>query len=159
VAGREGKPAYKKHRPIGFGQKKGITMKATMNKLMVVAAVSGLVFAAQASEGELPQTREVAVGISDAFIPGGFDSDSDAYVIASGVFPNGCYTWKRADVKHKDSYNHEIQSVASVSQGMCLMVLVPFTKEIKLGKLDTGKHTLRFLNGDGTYLEKSMVVE
>lgn len=126
---------------------------------MMMAAASGLVFAAQASESELPQTREVAVGISDAFIPGGFDSDSDAYVVASGVFPNGCYTWKRADVKHRDAYSHEVQSVASVSQGMCLMVLVPFTKEIKLGKLDTGKHTLRFLNGDGTYLEKSMVVE
>jgi len=39
------------------------------------------------------------------------------------------------------------------------MVLVPFTKEIRLGKLQTGKHALRFLNGDGTYLEKSLVVE
>jgi hypothetical protein len=39
------------------------------------------------------------------------------------------------------------------------MVLVPFTKEVKLGKLNSGKHTLKFLNGDGTYLEKTMAVE
>jgi hypothetical protein len=39
------------------------------------------------------------------------------------------------------------------------MVLVPFNKEIKLGKFNAGKHTLKFVNGDGTYLEKTMVVE
>lgn len=106
-----------------------------------------------------PQYKDVQIGISDAYIPGGFDSDADAYVVTSGVFPNGCYRWKNADIKNVDSYTHEIKSTASVSQGMCIMVLVPFTKEVRLGKLNSGKHTLRFLNGDGTYLEKSMQIE
>lgn len=105
------------------------------------------------------QNREVIVGINEAFIPGGFDIYSDIYVIASGIFPNGCYRWSRADVKHVDHYNHEIRSIANVQQGMCIMVLVPFNKEIKLGRFDAGKHTLKFVNGDGTYLEKTMVVE
>jgi hypothetical protein len=39
------------------------------------------------------------------------------------------------------------------------MVLVPFNKEVKLGKLNAGKHTLKFLNGDGTYLEKTLTIE
>lgn len=111
------------------------------------------------TEAAQGQDREVIVGINEAYIPGGFDIYSDTYVIASGIFPNGCYRWSRADIKHVDQYNHEIRSIANVQQGMCIMVLVPFNKEIKLGKFSAGKHTLKFVNGDGTYLEKTMVVE
>lgn len=103
--------------------------------------------------------REVVVGVSDAFVPGGFDSEADAYVVVSGIFQNGCYSWKRGDVTNKSEFEHEIRSIATVSQGMCLMVLIPFQKEVKLGKLPSGKHALRFMNGDGTYMEKSLVVE
>jgi hypothetical protein len=111
------------------------------------------------SEAVQGQNREVIVGINDAFIPGGFDIYSDTYVVASGIFPNGCYRWSRSDIKHVDQFNHEIRSIANVQQGMCIMVLVPFSKEVKLGKFSAGKHTLKFVNGDGTYLEKTMVVE
>lgn len=128
----------------------------TIKTFIVVAA---LAFVANVNASELPTTRDVVVGVSDAFIPGGFDSSSESYAVASGMFPNGCYKWKQAEVSNLDANLHEIKSIASVSQGMCLMVLVPFTKEIKLGKLAVGKHTLRFLNGDGTYLEKYLVIE
>lgn len=108
---------------------------------------------------QLPAEKEVQIGISGAFVPGGFDSSSDAYVIANGVFQNGCYKWKRADVSSTGEFTHEIRSIATVTQGMCIMVLIPFQKDVRLGQLPTGKHTLKFLNGDGTYLEKSLVVE
>lgn len=111
------------------------------------------------AQDEAPATREVTVGVSDVFVPGGFDSEADSYVVASGIFPNGCYRWKGAEVKNVSTYQHEVKSTATVSQGMCLMVLVPFTKEIRLGKLASGQHTLKFVNGDGTYLEKTMSVE
>jgi len=106
-----------------------------------------------------PQTKDVAIGLNEVYVPGGFDSSADAYVIANGLFPNGCYKWKGADVKHIDTFNHEVQSYATVSQGMCIMVLIPFSKEIRLGKLVSGTHTLKFLNGDGTYLQKTMKIE
>ncbi|MCE3011317.1 MAG: hypothetical protein LW875_11980 [Proteobacteria bacterium] len=131
-------------------------MKSVLMSALVVMSMG---FYAHAEDQGLPPSKDVEIMISDAFVPGGFDSESDAYIVASGIFPNGCYTWKQAMVTNRDSFNHDIKSVASVSQGMCLMVLVPFTKEIRLGKLDTGKHTIRFLNGDGTYLEKTMTVE
>ncbi len=127
-----------------------------MKNLLLVAVT---VLAAQFSFADVPAEREVQVGISGAFIPGGFDSASDAYVIVNGVFQNGCYKWKRADINSKDGFTHEIRSMATVTQGMCIMVLIPFQKDVRLGQLQAGKHTLRFLNGDGTYLEKSMVVE
>jgi hypothetical protein len=111
------------------------------------------------ADDALPVQKEVTVGVSDAYIPAGFDSDSDAFVVVSGIFPNGCYSWKGGMVNHVSKMTHEVRSQALVSQGMCLMVLIPFSKEIRLGKLDSGEHTLRFLNGDGTYLEKKLTVE
>lgn len=103
--------------------------------------------------------REMLIGVSDAYIPSGFDSNSNAYVVASGVFPNSCYSWSRADVKNVSDTEHEVRSYANVKPGMCLMVMVPFNKEIQLGKLITGKHVVRFVNGDGTFLEKELNVE
>lgn len=134
---------------------KGVHMKF---KTLIAAALvfSGLnAFAEQ----QVPQAKEVQIGITGVYVPGGFDSASDVFVVVNGIFQNSCYSWKRADVDHKDTYVHEVKSIASVSQGMCLMVLVPFQKEVRLGRFAEGKHTLRFENGDGTYFERSLVVE
>ena len=104
--------------------------------------------------------KEVTIGINDAFIPGGFDSESDAYVVVNGLFPNGCYAWNRAEVNKDVEPNiHEVRSVATVRQTMCIMVLVPFTKELHLGQLEAGDHTIRFMNGDGTFIERNLHVE
>ncbi len=130
-----------------------------MKKVLLATATLLILWGTQSKASEPPQEREVTIGISGAYIPAGFNSRSDAYVIVNGVFQNGCYKWKKAEIKKLDSFTHEVRSIASVSQGMCLMVLVPFQKEVRLGSLDSGKHLLRFINGDGTYLEKSMVVE
>lgn len=127
---------------------------------VAVVALSLLAFNqfAQADE-PTPQTRDVVISVSEVFIPGGFDSEADAFVVASGMFPNGCYRWKAAEVKNLDALTHEVQSTATVNQGMCIMVLVPFSKEIRLGKLQTGNHTLRFVNGDGTFIERTLKIE
>ena len=106
-----------------------------------------------------PTLKEVTVGISDVYVPGGFDSEADSYVVVSGIFPNGCYQWKGGEVTSPTTFTHEIRSIASVSQGMCTMALIPFAKEIRIGKLETGDHTLRFVNGDGTYLERVLTIE
>lgn len=139
-----------------------VSKEGEVMKSVTTAIVVGLFSLATYAGGVVKdqvQEKEVQVGISDVFVPGGFDSNSDAFVVASGIFPNGCYRWKGANVNHVDRFTHEVKSSATVSQGMCLMVLVPFSKEIRLGKLDAGKHTLRFLNGDGTYLDKSLNIE
>ena len=125
----------------------------------VTSLLIGLV--PQAALADAPQAvvKDVTVSVTDAFIPGGFDSEADAYVIVNGLFPNGCYRWKSAKVTADDEFTHSIKSIASVSQGMCIMVLVPFTKEIRLGRLSSGKHTLKFVNGDGTFLQKTLNIE
>ncbi len=128
-------------------------------KKFLIALVAVLATATTSIAEEQPTQKEVAVGLSGVFVPGGFDSNSDAYVVANGVFPNGCYRWSRAETVARDTYTHEINSKAIVTQGMCIMVLVPFQKDIRLGKLAAGKHTLRFMNGDGTYFEKALQIE
>ncbi len=102
--------------------------------------------------------KDAVVAINDAFVPTGFDSHMDAFVIVSGIFPNGCYKWKAANVRHVSAVVHLIESVASVSQGECIMVLIPFSKDVHLGQLQSGNHTLRFVSNDGTFLEKILSI-
>lgn len=128
-----------------------------MKSLFVILAIIGLQLGSASAFAA--EENEVQVGINGVFVPGGFDSSSDAYVVVSGVFQNGCYKWSRAERSTRDQFNHEIRSIAQVTPGMCIMVLVPFQKEVRLGQLPAGKHNLKFVNGDGTYLEKTLLVE
>ena len=103
--------------------------------------------------------KDVVLNVIDAYVPGGFDSTSDVFTVVNGIFPNGCYSWSRAEVTHPSQFLHEVRAVASVTQGMCIMVLIPYTKEIHIGRTGAGTHKLRFINGDGTYLEKTLNIE
>ncbi len=136
-----------------------------MNKMMknvvvfaaVVASFGSVAFASD-DQGQ-PKTRETVVSINDAYVPSGFDTNSDAFVVVNGLFPNSCYRFKSTAVNHVGPALHEVRAIATVSEGMCLMVLVPFSKEVQLGKLAAGDHAIRFMSGDGTYWEKSLSVE
>ncbi|MGE0763635.1 MAG: hypothetical protein AB7N80_10190 [Bdellovibrionales bacterium] len=118
-----------------------------------------MMFSGAAAWSEELPVKDTIINVQDVFVPGGFSQDSDAYVVVNGTFPNSCYRWNRANVTDKGNNMHEIVSVAKVTQGMCLMVLVPFSKDVRLGKLSRGEHTLRFINGDGTYFERTLEVE
>jgi hypothetical protein len=141
----------------GFGNKQ---KEMPMKKLLLMTAFMSLAGMTTVKADQVtPNEKEIVVAINEAYVPAGFDMNSDVYVVASGIFPNGCYRWNRADVANPSPTVHEIKAVATVKQGMCLMVLVPFSKEVRLGKFSTGEHTLKFMNGDGTWLEKKVVIE
>lgn len=123
----------------------------------LMAMVAALLLVQQSTSAA--EEKEVQIGINGAYIPSGLRADSDAFAVVNGIFQNGCYKWSSAEVSRSDDFNRTIRTFAKVSQGMCIMVLIPFQKEVPLGKLNPGKHTLKFLNGDGTYLEKTFVVE
>jgi len=126
------------------------------NVFLVIMAL--VTFGSQAM-AKAPTTHEQIVGVNDAFIPSGFDSSSDAFVVVSGIFPSGCYQWKGAKVDHTGPLLHEVRAIANVFEGMCIMVMMPFQKEVQLGKLAVGDNTIRFVNGDGTYFEKHLTIE
>jgi hypothetical protein len=129
------------------------------SKLAIILSAFALLTGLNAQAEGTPASKDVAIAINDVFVPGGFDSNTEAYVVVSGIFPNSCYTWKGITRRDAGKFEHEITPMAAVNQGMCMMVLVPFSRALRLGKLDQGKHTLRFLSNDGTFLEKTLVVE
>lgn len=111
------------------------------------------------AQASVPRSHEVFLHINDVFVPSEKNSAGDSYVIANGMFPNSCYRWNRAEVAHPTDNTHYVRLAGMVSDGMCLMVLVPYTKEVILGKLPAGEHTLRFINGDETYFERTLTVK
>ena len=129
-------------------------MKKIFVTTLLIAGVLGFTHGAKADD-----SKEMMIGITDAYVPGGFDSNSDSFVVTSGIYPNSCYSYSRAQVTNTNDTTHEVRTFAKVQSGMCLMVLIPFHKEVRLGKLSAGKHTIRFVNGDGTFMEKSMTIE
>jgi hypothetical protein len=132
-------------------------MKHTLAVLAFV--VGGGVFTA-AAQADQVKSHEQIIGVSEAFVPGGFSSETEAYVIASGLFPNSCYHFSRSEVNSGNGgFTHEIRLYATVSEDLCLMVLVPYQQEVRLGKLATGEHILRFINGDNTYFERKLIIE
>ncbi len=129
------------------------------SKIAILLNVALITLALNAEATTAPSSQDVVIGLNDIFVPGGFDSTSDAFVVVNGIFPNGCYKWKGSSRKDLSNFEHEITSMATVSSGMCIQVLIPFTKDIRLGKLDMGTHILRFKSNDGTYIQKNLVVE
>lgn len=129
-----------------------------MKKFLLTTAITLCAFTTVAIAEDL-NIKEVAVSVNDAYIPSGFDSNSDAYVVVNGLFPNTCYSMSDAKVANKSATEHEVQTMAKVKPGICIRVFVPFNKEISLGHLSAGKHTVRFIADDGTYFEKVLVVE
>lgn len=134
---------------------KGGFMKKLMMTAVVLFGVFGLQRAASADGG----SKLVEIRVSDAIIPGGFNSNTEAYIIETGLFPNGCYSWAYANVTHLENNLTQVESFATVRSGMCPMVMIPYHKEVNLGKLTTGVHTIRFMNSDGTYLDEHMTIE
>lgn len=127
-------------------------MKASI--FLIALAMVGVTAQAE----NLP-SKQIAVTVSDVYIPSGFDSKSEAYVVVNGLFPNTCYSMSEAKVADKSTTQHEVQTMATVKPGVCIRVFVPFNKEISLGVLSKGTHTLRFLADDGTSFEKTLTVE
>lgn len=123
--------------------------------------IAGLILlnAVTVNAGPARASKDVTLTISEVYVPEVTSTAANAFVVLSGLFPNSCYRWKGATITSPTPLIHEIKSVASVAQQMCLMVMIPYQKEVFLGRLQLGSHTLRFINGDGTFFERTMVVE
>lgn len=135
-----------------------------MKKFSPLLSVAFLIFStlafADSASTRGGEAKEVVVNVGTVVIPGGFDANSDVFAVVSGFFPNGCYKWQGAEVTHDfAARTHEVRSKALVTPGMCIMVMVPWSEEVQLGKLGAGDHSVRFVNGDGTYMEKKIKLE
>lgn len=129
-----------------------------MKKFLFMTAM--IAFANFASATQADVVKEVTLAINDVLVPEVVPRDTDAKVVLTGMFPNSCYRFSRIEIFSPVQTIHEIKAKANVNMStMCLMVIVPFTKEVNLGRLNPGEHTLRFTSGDDTFFEKKMMVE
>lgn len=120
-------------------------------------AAAAMFCSAQAEGGNQNNViKEIAVSVNGVYIPSGFTTQTETYVVVNGLFPNGCYSLSQPKVKHITTFEHEVMTIAKVRQGICLRVLVPFNQEIPVGRLAEGKHTFRFVADDGTSSEKQL---
>lgn len=131
-------------------------MKTAILALATLIALPLFQTSALAKEGDV---HEKVIGVNSVYIPSGFDSTSESFVVVNGWFPHSCYKLKGATVNHVGPTLHEVTVLANVTEGLCLTVIIPFNKEVAMGKLAVGDHKIHFLNGDGTYMEKHLVIE
>ncbi len=102
--------------------------------------------------------KETYLNFSDVYVQKSRGIVEPKELLLNGMFPNGCHKWLKAEVTHLDKFTHEVRGLSKVAQGMCIMVMVPFTKEVDLGQLAEGEHLVRVINGDGTTIEKTFTM-
>ena len=128
-----------------------------MNSLYVLLAtvlfVSLSLFA-----NERAEEKETYLNFTDVYVQRSRGIVEPHELLLQGMFPNGCHTWMKSEVEHLDEFTHRVRGVSKVKQGMCIMVMVPFTKEVDLGVLKPGTHKVEVINGDGTSIEKEFVL-
>lgn len=92
-----------------------------------------------AEDRSAPQDTEVVtVPVSRAYIPHGFDNNDVTKIVVEGFFPNTCYKVKKQtpeDVIVDPSGEIQVTQKAYKYNGMCLMVMVPFSQTIEVGKI------------------------
>lgn len=131
-----------------------------MNKVLLSAvAVTIFILGLGAGADDQMKEKEVVMPILGVMVPSDVKSQEPVRIVVNGMFPNPCYQWYTAKIGHEDTYTHVVQIIAKVKPVMCIQVMVPFTKEISLGKLEVGSHTLKFPSSDGTSFEKTLVVK
>ena len=128
--------------------------------LLTIAAALMLVNQGMAAGITETEEKELITPINNVLMSSTVKAGDEVKPVISGLFPNGCYRYSKVEIEHDNANKvHEERTYETVSQGMCLMVLVPFSREISLGAFSVGEHRVRFLNGDGTYMEKKVVAE
>ena len=119
---------------------------------LVFAGVLLFVSSIFASEQRIE--KDTYLNFSDVYIQKSHGIVEAKELLLQGMFPNGCHKWLKSEVTHVDDFTHEVRGLSKVAQGMCIMVMVPFTHEVDLGVLKEGHHIVRVLNADGTVIEK-----
>jgi hypothetical protein len=111
--------------------------------------------------GVFPQDqKEILFYVSDTIVPSKAKIKEEVKAVVSGLFPNSCYRYSRSKVERDEENNVvSISTYAIVSPGMCLTVIVPFTKEVKMGFFEPGEYKVKFLGPDDTFTEKRMIIE
>ncbi len=115
----------------------------------------------QANAGNIPapDQKQIALNINDVYFKEPLLASENIGFVVNGMLPNSCYSFHSIEVKHPETYRHEVFVYANVKHAVCQSYLRPFTEEGSLGTLQPGRHLVMFLASDGTGYEKSILVQ
>ena len=114
-----------------------------MKKIMVMSA---LVLAATSAiaDDKIEKPEKVAVALTQAYIPGGFDSNDRAEMVIEGYFPNTCYRVGPIEKRVNNATKEvTVSQIAYKYKGTCLMMIVPFTQTVQLGILRADTYNVK----------------
>lgn len=113
-----------------------------MVKSLVIGALllGGYAFA----DVPVEQPEKVSVALTEAYIPGGFDSNDRAQIVIEGYFPNSCYRVGPYEKQlNTSSQELNIRQTAYKYKGQCLMMMVPFNQTVQVGLLKASTYKVK----------------
>jgi hypothetical protein len=134
--------------------RQGLITKSMWFKVAISLAstlVAGQGFAADESE-------TVEVEVENLFVPSGFDDNDESVIVLDGMLRSGCYKISQAKFTVDQETNTiQVTQYARKYPGPCVMALVPFTNEVRLGVLPQGDYTV--VTNSGALSERLEVKE
>lgn len=108
-----------------------MSVRLKVSVVLGLFCVAGFAWATISNQPEL-----VDVPVSEAYIPGGFDSNDRAQMVVAGYFTNTCYRLGPTEKTIDESTGTlSIRQKAYKYKGPCLMMMVPYSETVKIGIL------------------------
>ena len=104
--------------------------------MMFLSALAGVATA------QHPIPEYVDIESNYLFVPVGFDSNDEIMLVLDGYLPNTCYRLTQPAITGLGTKHISLQPLAYIAAGNCLPFAVPFTQEVRLGRLDAGDYTV-----------------
>lgn len=89
-----------------------------------------------------PELQKVA--LDGSYVPMGFDDNDRLQFVVKGKFPNSCYRIGPYDIRVNDVMKKIVitQRAYYYSEGVCILLEIPFTQTIQVGILPKGTYSL-----------------
>ena len=109
----------------------------------------------------LDGARVIPIVVVDATLPDVVHHQEEIIATVDGTLRNGCATPINALMSRPDNNKDgpiEVRTFGIVPKNICTAVMQPFRRDVRLGKLPSGQYLLKFINPDGTTLERRLNV-
>lgn len=107
------------------------------------------------------EQEDVAIGLSNVFVPKGFDSNDNVEIVVAGELPNTCYLRPRGDVKVSDGHVYVEMRATKITDPntLCITAIVPYMVTIPLASLGEGAYDILVNSGLASELSTSIQID
>jgi hypothetical protein len=126
--------------------------ETTMRRLLIASCLlaSAVLYTNAYADDPVPAAL-TPIEVKEIFVPVGFDSNDETTAVVDGYLPDTCYRLAFNEVSYDaTSRTYTVKQYARHFSGVCLEILVPFTAEARLGRLDAGDYKVASASGVAT---------